>query len=421
MLSYFLDCASASMAWVALLLLVFFLLYLIAVGLDVVVSISQSKSARVAQDDTYNFSTVGKAITFVPNDTTIEEGGYFAIYVSEVRIGRISSMAWGPLLLLAFLPSCLLPSVFDRHSTQRGGADKSVEVGIDRTVVTSNRNFLDGLETYDTATFVHHLRHDLREHGRAMKKQAMAMRNNADLSIFYHCKLLGYQDTLYVHSNHQFYCDYEVYDTVDFIFGDASPCSRIATSTHVYCSRGNESGDDTGSHSLQWEHRLLQPQLHNRGGVGAGYDELLSEDLPGAPMEGVLEDGVHVVYVERMVEAVGWMTWNDSFALSTLYYGEYQNYAPSATKSGRVQWLGYRLMNMTNAYKFTVNNFITGEGVVLLLAFFLLCLIVIGFKVVVLISQSKSVRMAQDDTDNFITVGEAITLIPNDITVEEGG
>ncbi|XP_042386811.1 pectinesterase-like [Zingiber officinale] len=350
------------MAWVALLLLVFFLLYLIAVGLDVVVSISQSKSARVAQDDTYNFSTVGKAITFVPNDTTIEEGGYFAIYVSEVRIGRIG--VWG---------------------------------------------------------LVHHLRHDLREHGRAMKKQAMAMRNNADLSIFYHCKLLGYQDTLYVHSNHQFYCDYEVYDTVDFIFGDASPCSRIATSTHVYCSRGNESGDDTGSHSLQWEHRLLQPQLHNRGGVGAGYDELLSEDLPGAPMEGVLEDGVHVVYVERMVEAVGWMTWNDSFALSTLYYGEYQNYAPSATKSGRVQWLGYRLMNMTNAYKFTVNNFITGEGVVLLLAFFLLCLIVIGFKVVVLISQSKSVRMAQDDTDNFITVGEAITLIPNDITVEEGG
>ncbi|KAG6516076.1 hypothetical protein ZIOFF_026524 [Zingiber officinale] len=171
--------------------------------------------------------------------------------------------------------SCLLPSVFDRHSTQRGGADKAyrenvivpdnkknlilIGVGTDRTVVTSNRNFLDGLETYDTATFVHHLRHDLREHGRAVKKQVMAMRNNADLSIFYHCKLLGYQDTLYMHSNHQFYCDYEVYGTVDFIFGDASPCSRIATSTHVYCSRGTESGDGTGSHSLQWEHWLLHP------------------------------------------------------------------------------------------------------------------------------------------------------------------
>ncbi|KAG6516075.1 hypothetical protein ZIOFF_026523 [Zingiber officinale] len=80
---------NASMAWVALLLLAFYLLYLIAVGLDVVVAISQSKSARVAQDDTYNFSTVGKAITFVPNDTTIEEGDYFAIYVSEGRIGRM--------------------------------------------------------------------------------------------------------------------------------------------------------------------------------------------------------------------------------------------------------------------------------------------------------------------------------------------
>ncbi|XP_042380439.1 probable pectinesterase/pectinesterase inhibitor 41 [Zingiber officinale] len=81
----------------------------------------------------------------------------------------------------------------------------------------------------------------------------------------------------------------------------------------------------------------------------------------GHPWKGFSRTVYMQSYVKRMVEAVGWMTWNDSFALSTLYYGEYQNYAPSTTKSGRVQWLGHRLMNMTNAYKFTVNNFITGE------------------------------------------------------------
>ncbi|KAG6516077.1 hypothetical protein ZIOFF_026525 [Zingiber officinale] len=209
-------------------------------------------------------ATVGKAITFIPNGTTVEEGGYFTIYVSEGRTGRIvsglidcpghdlrehdrvgefldctnASMAWGALLLLTFFLACLIVVRLD----------VVVPIRIDRTVITSNHNFLDGLETYDTVTFdehvwgsVHRLGHDLREHSRVAKTQVMVMRNNANLSIFY---------------------------------------QAMKVVTTQGCTLYNGS---TGF------------SIHNITDAEASCGELLSEDLPRAAMEGVLEDGVHAV------------------------------------------------------------------------------------------------------------------------------
>ncbi|KAG6511777.1 hypothetical protein ZIOFF_029854 [Zingiber officinale] len=138
-------------------------------------------------------ATIGKAITFIPNGTTVEEGGYFTIYVrtdwTVITSNHNFLDGWETYDTTTFdamvvlgLHKCfngmgssssshLLPCVFDRRSTRRGGADKAyrenvivpdnkknlilIGVGIDRTVITSNRNFLDGLETYDTVTFVY--------------------------------------------------------------------------------------------------------------------------------------------------------------------------------------------------------------------------------------------------------------------------
>ncbi|KAG6516096.1 hypothetical protein ZIOFF_026544 [Zingiber officinale] len=287
------------MAWGALHLLAFFLLCFIVVGLDVVVPVNQS--VRVAQDNTDNFNTIGEAITFAlndtllhhlhqrrgvpgepiafaPNDTTVEEGGYFAIYVNEG----------------AYRENVIVPE--NKKNLILIGA------GVDRTVITSNRNVEDGWETYDTATFAVHkdrfIAQDMTFENTAgpAKQQVVAMRNNADLSIFYRCKFLGYQDTLYAHSNNQFYRDCEVHGTIDFIFGDAT---AVFQNCHIYARlplQGQVNVVTVQGRTLYNE--CTGFSIHNCtnwGSAGAGGGELLSEDLPGAAMEGVLEDGVHAV------------------------------------------------------------------------------------------------------------------------------
>jgi len=66
--------------------------------------------------------------------------------------------------------------------------------------------------------------------------------------------------------------------------------------------------------------------------------------------------------MEDLIDPAGWLEWNDTFALDTLYYGEYMNKGPGSNTSGRVTWPGYRVINSsTEATQFTVAEFIQGS------------------------------------------------------------
>lgn len=52
-------------------------------------------------------------------------------------------------------------------------------------------------------------------------KQAVALKNDADQSLFIECEFIGYQDTLYASKGRQYYKDSYIEGNVDFIFGGA--------------------------------------------------------------------------------------------------------------------------------------------------------------------------------------------------------
>lgn len=67
--------------------------------------------------------------------------------------------------------------------------------------------------------------------------------------------------------------------------------------------------------------------------------------------------------LDGLIDPAGWLPWSGNFALSTLYYGEYMNTGKGASTAGRVKWPGYHVIkSATEAGKFTVGNFLTGDS-----------------------------------------------------------
>ncbi|GAB4858760.1 hypothetical protein Ancab_010237 [Ancistrocladus abbreviatus] len=49
-------------------------------------------------------------------------------------------------------------------------------------------------------------------------------------------------------------------------------------------------------------------------------------------------------YLDSLINSAGWLAWDGNFALTTLFYGEYKNFGPGSSTSGRVKWGGYKVI-----------------------------------------------------------------------------
>lgn len=197
-----------------------------------------------------------------------------------------------------------------------------------------------------------------------LNNQAVALRSNSDCSVFYQCSFEGYQDTLYVHSDRQFYRECDIYGTVDFIFGNAivvlqncniyarNPPNKINTITAQgrSCPYQN-SGISIQNCTVKADSELKPVQKSVKTYLGRPWKQYSRTIFLKT-------------YLDDLIDPAGWMDWNDTnFALNTLYYGEYMNIGSGSSTSNRVKWVGYHLINdSTEAAKFTVDNFISGNS-----------------------------------------------------------
>ncbi|KAJ4960521.1 hypothetical protein NE237_020431 [Protea cynaroides] len=239
--------------------------------------------------------------------------------------------------------------------------------GIDATIVTGSKNYVDGSTTFRSATVAAvgdgFIAKALTFENTAgpQKQQAVAFRSSSDQSIFYQCSFKGYQDTLYVFSQRQFYRECDIYGTVDFIFGDAT---AVLQNCNIYVRKPLNNQENTVTAQGRSDpNENTGISIHNCK-ITASSDlkpvQSSFKTYLGRPWREYSRTVVINTYLDSFIDPAGWQEWNDIFALSTLYYGEYMNTGSGSTTSGRVKWIGYHIMNSSDAQKFTVANFLGG-------------------------------------------------------------
>lgn len=186
------------------------------------------------------------------------------------------------------------------------------------------------------------------------KHQAVALRSSSDFSVFYACSFKGYQDTLYLHSSRQFLRNCNIYGTVDFIFGDAT---AILQNCNIYARKPMSGQKNTITAQSRKE-----PDETTGFVIQSSTVATASETYLGRPWRSHSRTVFMKCNLGALVSPAGWLPWSGSFALSTLYYGEYGNTGAGASVSGRVKWPGYHVIKtVTEAEKFTVENFLDGN------------------------------------------------------------
>ncbi|KAL9435629.1 hypothetical protein AB3S75_021826 [Citrus x aurantiifolia] len=303
-----------------------------------------SDIVTVSQDGSGNFSTITDAINVAPNNTDVTNG-YFLIYITAGVYEEYISISKNKKNLMI------------------------IGDGINQTVITGNRSVVDGWTTFNSATFAVvapnfvAVNITIRNTAGAIKHQAVALRNGADLSTFYSCSFEAYQDTLYTHSLRQFYRECDIYGTVDFIFGNAAvvlqncniyPRLPMSGQFNAITAQGRtDPNQNTGT------------SIHNctiRASSDLASGSQTVQTYLGRPWKEYSRTVYMQSFMDSSINPAGWQIWSGDFALSTLYYAEYNNTGPGSNTANRVTWPGYHVtINATDAANFTVSNFLLGD------------------------------------------------------------
>ncbi|KAK3130127.1 hypothetical protein QOZ80_6BG0489300 [Eleusine coracana subsp. coracana] len=296
----------------------------------------------VAKDGSGKFKTINEALAAMPKTYD----GRYVIYVKE--------------------------GVYEEYVTI---TSKMVNVtvygdGSKKSIVTGNKNYLDGITTFKTATFTAQgdgfvaIGMGFQNTAGAEKHQAVALLVQSDHSIFLNCRMDGFQDTLYAHSKAQFYRNCIISGTVDFVFGDAAAVFQncilvlrrpMDNQQNIATAQGRADGRECTGFVLQ--KCEFQAETALRDAARPPIRNYLGRPWREASRILVMESEI-----PDFIDKAGYMPWSGDFGLKTLWYAEYANTGPGAAMTGRVDWPGFKkVITKDEAAKFTVESFLHAQ------------------------------------------------------------
>ncbi|XP_019187279.1 PREDICTED: pectinesterase-like [Ipomoea nil] len=241
--------------------------------------------------------------------------------------------------------------------------------GPTKTKITGWLNFIDGVSTFHTATVVvlgdFFMAKDIGFENSAgpEKHQAVALRVGADKSIFYNCRMDGYQDTVYAHTYRQFYRNCEISGTIDFIFGDSA--AVLQNCTIVVRKPMEKQQNIVTAQGRKDPHQPTGLILQNCTiKADPDYDPVRFKikSYLGRPWKEYSRTIIMESFIPDFIQPEGWLPWKLDFALKTLFYSEFNNRGPGASKTKRVKWHGIKELPTHIIKRFTPAKFITGKS-----------------------------------------------------------
>ncbi|KAI3720811.1 hypothetical protein L2E82_31805 [Cichorium intybus] len=266
---------------------------------------------------------------------------------------------------------------------RRGVYRENIEIGNDLnnimllgdgsryTIITGSRSVAGGFTTYSSATvgvdgngFIAR-GITFRNTAGPAKSQAVALRSSSDLSVYYACSFEGYQDTLFVLAQRQFYKTCYIYGTIDFIFGNAAVvfqnCMILARrplkgQANIITAQGR--GDPFQNTGISIHNSRVMPAPDLRPVVGSVKTYL------GRPWQEYSRTVYMKTFLDRHIDPLGWSPWDKTnFAQNTLVYGEYLCFGPGSSTRNRVKWRGYSVIRSASvASQYTVERLIAGRS-----------------------------------------------------------
>ncbi|KZV25193.1 putative pectinesterase/pectinesterase inhibitor 51-like [Dorcoceras hygrometricum] len=247
--------------------------------------------------------------------------------------------------------------------------------GMGKTVITGSMNVgQPGMTTYESAT-VGLLGDGFMAANLTIQNtagpdahQAVAFRSDSDLSILENCEFIGNQDTLYAHSLRQYFKSCRIQGNVDFIFGQSAAFFQDC----LILVSPRQLNPKKGENNAVTAHGRIDPGQSTgfvfRDCVINGTDAYMSlyyskpsvhKNYLGRPWK----EYSRTVFIQCTLEALiapdGWMPWSGDFALSTLYYGEFDNTGTGSDRSKRVEWSSIIPAEHVDSY--SIQNFIQGD------------------------------------------------------------
>ncbi|KAK7278125.1 hypothetical protein RJT34_23150 [Clitoria ternatea] len=236
--------------------------------------------------------------------------------------------------------------------------------GPSKTIITGNKNMVDGWKTMRTATFTTTAPNFIAKSmgfentaGHA-KHQAVALRVQGDKSAFFDCGIHGYQDTLYAHAHRQFYRNCEISGTVDFIFGYGS--TLIQSSKLIIRKPGKNQQNIIAADGTK--------QKNMPTGIVIQNCEILAEkELE--PEKTTVRSYLarpwkaysRAIFMENRIDSViqpdGFLPWSGTQFLDTCYFAEYGNTGLGADVKARVKW-GKGVLSKADAAKYTADQWL---------------------------------------------------------------